>query len=88
LLRGRPEVVGIGLERRENRATGLLTPQAVLVGVQTEAVAVPRAQRSGIVGPNEVSADAKRRRRRSLATVSAPSARSSMRTGSTNWASR
>ena len=34
LLGARPEVVGLGLERREHRRPGNLAPQAVLIGVQ------------------------------------------------------
>jgi hypothetical protein len=34
LLGAGPEVAGPGLERREHRQPGFLTPQAVLIGVQ------------------------------------------------------
>jgi hypothetical protein len=44
LLGAGPEVAGLGLERREDRQPGFLTPQAVLIGVQAQAIAVPRAQ--------------------------------------------
>src|SRR5690242_18582994 len=44
LLRTGPEVAGLGLERREYRRPGFLAPQAVLIGVQTQAIAIPRAQ--------------------------------------------
>src|SRR5262249_17236985 len=43
LLRGGPEVAGLGLERREYRGPGTLLPQAVVVSVQAQAIAVPRA---------------------------------------------
>src|SRR3954471_12061755 len=33
LLRAGPEVVGVGLERREHREAGVLLPRAVLVGL-------------------------------------------------------
>src|ERR1700729_2742961 len=57
LLGAGPEVVGLGLERREHRQPGLLTPQAVLIGVQAQAIAIPRAQGRRVGGPQEVSAD-------------------------------
>src|SRR4051812_4312494 len=59
LLSARPEVVGLGLERREHRRAGCLVPQAVLIGVQSQAIAVPRAQCLRIPGPHEVTADSK-----------------------------
>jgi dihydrofolate reductase len=59
LLGTGPEVVGLGLERREHRRSRFLTPQAVLVGIQAEAVAVPRAQGHRVGGPDEVSTDPK-----------------------------
>jgi hypothetical protein len=57
LLGAGPEVVGLGLERREHRQPGSLTPQAVLIGVQAQAIAIPRAQGRRVGGPHEVSAD-------------------------------
>ena len=59
LLGAGPEVVGPGLERREHRRPGFLTPQAVLVGVQAQAFAIPRAQDRRVGGAQEVPADAK-----------------------------
>ena len=57
LLGAGPEVVGLGLERREHRRPGFLTPQAVLIGVQAQAIAIPRAQGHRVGGPHEVSTD-------------------------------
>ena len=51
------EVVGFGLERREHRRPGSLTPQAVLVGVQAQALAIPGAQGRRVGAPQEVSTD-------------------------------
>src|SRR5690349_9888401 len=59
LLGAGPEVAGLGLERREYRRPGFLAPQAVLIGVQAQAIAVPRAQGRRVGGAHEVSADAK-----------------------------
>src|SRR3954471_10136712 len=59
LLVAGAEVVGLGLERREDRQPGSLTPQAVLIGVQAEAIAIPRAQGRRVGGPQEVSTDSK-----------------------------
>src|SRR5580658_5184459 len=59
LLGAGPEVTGLGLERREHRRPGGLAPQAVLVGVQAQAIAVPRAQGRRVGGPHEVPADSK-----------------------------
>src|SRR6059036_817176 len=57
LLGAGPEVVGLGIERREHRRPGFLAPQAVLVGVQAQAIAIPRAQGRRVGGPHEVSTD-------------------------------
>ena len=59
LLGAGPEVVGLGLERREHRRPGRLTPQAVLISVQAQAVAVPGAQGRRVGGPQEISTDSK-----------------------------
>src|SRR5450432_366309 len=59
LLGAGPEVAGLGLERREHRRPGFLTPQAVLLGVQAQAIAIPRAQGRRVGGPHEVSTDSK-----------------------------
>ena len=59
LLGAGPEVAGPGLERREYRRPGSLTPQAVLIGVQAQAIAIPRAQGRRVGGPHEVPADSK-----------------------------
>ena len=59
LLGAGPEVAGPGLERREHRQAGSLTPQAVLIGVQAQAIAIPRAQGRRVGGPHEVSTDSK-----------------------------
>jgi len=59
LLGAGPEVAGPGLERREHRRPGSLTPQAILIGVQAQAIAIPRAQGRRVSGPHEVPADAK-----------------------------
>src|SRR5262249_30906765 len=48
-----------GLERREHRRPGLLAPQAVPIDVQTEAIAIPRAQGRRVGGPHEVPTDSK-----------------------------
>ncbi len=57
LLRSRPEVVGPGFERREDGGARLLLPQAVLVGIEAEAVPVPGAQRRRVLGADEVTTD-------------------------------
>src|SRR5580693_9063082 len=57
LLGAGPEVAGLGLERSEYRRPALLTPQAVLIGVQAQAIAVPRAQGHRVSGPHEVATD-------------------------------
>src|SRR5262245_37544312 len=44
LLGAGREVVGLGLEGREDRQPGFLTPEAVLISVEAQAVAIPRAQ--------------------------------------------
>ena len=49
--------VRLWLERREYGQPASLPPQAVLVGVQTQAVAIPRAQGCRVCGAQEVSAD-------------------------------
>src|SRR5580698_4402312 len=59
LLGAGPEVLGPGLESREHRWPGSLTPQAVLIGVQAQAIAIPRAQGRRVGGPHEVPADSK-----------------------------
>src|SRR6185437_13078832 len=59
LLGAGPEVAGLGLERREYRRPGFLAPQAVLIGVQTQAIAIPRAQGRRVGGAHEVPADSK-----------------------------
>src|ERR1700685_3171282 len=57
LLGAGPEIIGPGLECREHRWPWFLTPQAVLIGVQTQAIAVPGAEGSRVSGPHEVPAD-------------------------------
>jgi CheY-like chemotaxis protein len=47
------------LREREHRHPGFLTPQAVLIGVQARAIAIPRAQGRRVSGPHEVSTDPK-----------------------------
>src|SRR5215471_13518027 len=59
LLGAGPEVGGPGLERREHRRPGSLTPQAVLIRVQAQAIATPPAQGRRVGGPQEVPADSK-----------------------------
>jgi hypothetical protein len=59
LLGTGPEVVGLGLERREHRWAGFLMPQAVLIGVQAQAIAIPRGQGRRVSCPYEVAADSK-----------------------------
>src|SRR6202020_2061483 len=59
LLGPGPEVVGLGLERREHRRPVFLTPEAVLIGVEAEGIAVPGAQGDRVGGAQEVSADSK-----------------------------
>ncbi|MGA8465881.1 MAG: hypothetical protein WB688_17070, partial [Trebonia sp.] len=59
LLGAGAEVLGLGLEGREHRNPGFLMPQAVLIGVQTQAVAIPRPQGHRVGGPHEVSANSK-----------------------------
>jgi len=58
LLVARPEVVGLGLERREDGGPGFLIPQAVLVGVDAQAVAILGAQGVRVGCAHEVSTDA------------------------------
>src|ERR1700691_2143669 len=59
LLSAGPEIIGPGIERREHRRPVSLTPQAVLIGVQAQAVAIPSAQGGRVGGPDEVPADSK-----------------------------
>ena len=59
LLGAGPEVAGLRFERREHRRPGSLTPQAVLIRVQAQAIAIPRAQGRRVGGPDEVSTDSK-----------------------------
>jgi hypothetical protein len=46
------------LEGGEYRWPHLLEPDAVLVEVQAEAIAIPRNERCGVAGSNEVTPDA------------------------------
>jgi hypothetical protein len=59
LLGTGPEVVGLGLERREHRHPGFLTPPAVLIGLQAQEIAIPRVQGHRVGSPHEVSTDPK-----------------------------
>src|SRR5215831_19154764 len=59
LLGAGPEVAGPGLERREHRQPGPLTPHAVLIGVQAQAIAIPRTQGRRVGGPHEIPTDPK-----------------------------
>src|SRR5215831_18846058 len=59
LLGAGAKVLGLGLEHREHCHPGFLTPQAVLIGVQPQAIAIPRPQGHRVGGPHEVSANAK-----------------------------
>jgi hypothetical protein len=59
LLRAGAEVFGLGLERREDRHPGSLTPKAVLVGVQAQAIAIPRTQGYRVNRAQKISANAK-----------------------------
>src|SRR5262249_48321071 len=44
LLGAGPEIPGLGLERREYRRPGSLMPHAGLIGVQAQAIAIPRTE--------------------------------------------
>src|SRR4051794_12929156 len=52
-----PEVARLGLERREHRRPAVLTPEAVLVGVQAQAFAVPGAESLRVTSAQEVPTD-------------------------------
>jgi AcrR family transcriptional regulator len=58
LLGGRAEVVGVGRERRERGDARLRMPDAVLVGVEAEGLAVPGPEGFRVFGSEEVPADA------------------------------
>src|SRR5262249_23209454 len=57
LLGARPEVLGLRLERCEHRRPVLLVPEAILVGVKAEAIAVPGAEGDRVGSPHEVPTD-------------------------------
>src|SRR3569833_4755474 len=54
LLGAGAEVIGVGLERREHRRPDVLVPQAVLIGGQSQVIAIPGTQGDRVGSPQEV----------------------------------